>query len=115
MLIVEAVMRDRDYGALGLSNLYKEYPYRVFRAPVVNRLNFRCNWDETELVEPKRLQDIIEVFAKDKEGGRAHIRPAAAEDVLLVYVEAKHASDVETIANILLDEIEMRFKNHGVS
>ena len=55
MLMAEAVMKDKDYSAQMLQNLYMEYPSELFKAVVENKNNFVTNWDETKLVEPKRL------------------------------------------------------------
>ena len=113
--MVEAVMRDRDYNINMLLNLYKDNPSNLYKATVVHKNKFVCNWDETKLTEPKRLQDIIEVFSNDIQDARAFIRPSGTEDVLRIYVEAKLADDVQRLADIILEEIETRYRDHGSS
>ena len=79
----------------------------------MNKNKFVCNHDETKLTEPLRLQDTMEVFASDAEGGRAHLRPSGTEDFLRLYVETKNQDDIQRVADIILEEIEMRYRNHG--
>ena len=85
----------------------------MYKATVNQKNKFVCNWDETKLTEPKRLQDIIEVFSSDIAGSRAFIRPSGTEDLLRIYVEAKKADDVQKLADIILEEIETRYRDHG--
>lgn len=94
LLMIEAVMRDRDYNVTMLSNLYKDNPSNLFKATVTDKRKFVTSWDETKITEPKRLQDIIEVFTNDIPEGRAFIRPSGTEDLLRIYVEAKKQEDV---------------------
>ncbi len=96
-----------------LYNIYKDHPNKCFKATVANKRRFVCNWDETKLDDPARLQDIVECFTQDKQDGRAFIRPSGTEDVLRIYVEAKHEKDVDAIGDILLEEIATRFENYG--
>lgn len=55
ILMLEAVLRDRDYSLNMLSNLYREYPCKLFKATVTNKNKFICNLDETKLTDPARL------------------------------------------------------------
>ena len=53
------------------------------------------------------------MFASDIQEARAFIRPSGTEDVLRIYVEAKLADDVQRLADIILEEIETRYREHG--
>ena len=55
LLMVEAVMRDRDYSVNMLYSLYKENPSNLYKATVTKKENFVCSWDEMTLTDPKRL------------------------------------------------------------
>jgi len=66
MLMLEAVLRDKDYSIQMLTNIYKENPSTCFKATVANKRRFVTNWDETKLDEPQRLQDIVELFTKER-------------------------------------------------
>ena len=44
-------------------------------------------------------------------GGRAFVRPSGTEDILRLYVEAEHVEDVQVLADLILEEIETKFKD----
>ena len=113
MLMVEAVMRDKDLSAMMFYKLYLDLPSKICNAYVQHKNRFICNWDETELVEPKMLQDMVHVFTLQKPGSRAFIRPAGTENCLRVYVEAKTEHDVDEVMRNLLEEISQRYANWG--
>ena len=103
---MEAVLRDKDYSVSMLLNTYKEYPSNLIKIAVANKNRFLTNEDQTKLIEPTRLQDVIEIFSKDKAGGRAFVRPSGTEDFLRLYVECKDKEDLNTLTDIIKDEIE---------
>ena len=55
LLLVEAILRDKDYGVTQFSKLYNEYPSQLSKASVANKRNFQTTLDETKLVDPQRL------------------------------------------------------------
>ena len=55
MLMIEAVLRDRDFSIDMLSSQYEEYPNRMYKAVVVDRTSFKTTWDESRLVDPTAL------------------------------------------------------------
>ena len=98
-LMIEAVLRDTDQSIDTFSSLYQEFPNKMYKAIVANRTSFQTTWDEARLVQPAALQDAIDRFAADIEGGRAFVRPSGTEDILRLYVEARNEVDVELLAN----------------
>ena len=60
LLMIEAVLRDRDYSVQQLSDQYQEFPNKMFKAIVANRTSFQTTWDESKLVNPIELQQLIE-------------------------------------------------------
>ena len=44
-------------------------------------------------------------------GGRAFVRPSGTEDILRLYVEAQDADDVQVLADLILEEIETKYKD----
>lgn len=76
LLLMEALMSSKDYSLVMLSNLYKDRPSDMLKIEVANKHKFRTNWDETKLTDPQRLADIIELFSRDKPGGRVVVRPS---------------------------------------
>ena len=55
LMMVEAVMKDRDYNVTMLYNLYKDNPSNLYRATVTRKEKFVTSWDETKITEPRRL------------------------------------------------------------
>ena len=60
MLMVEAILRDRDLSVAQFKEIFKETPSNRFRAPVVDRQNFRLNPEGTALIDPFALQNYID-------------------------------------------------------
>mmetsp|Transcript_22784 Transcript_22784/g.28206 ORF Transcript_22784/g.28206 Transcript_22784/m.28206 type:complete len:125 (-) Transcript_22784:58-432(-) len=96
-----------------LYKLYQDLPYKIVNLTVSHKNRFVTNWDESELLEPKRLADMVHVFLLEKPGTRAFVRPAGTENKLRVYVEGKTDADVTIVMNNIVDEIKLRFKDHG--
>ena len=116
MLLVEAVMYDKDFTAMMFYKLYADLPSKVISVAVSYPKRFKCNSDESELVEPKRLADMVHVLTKMKPnqaGSRAFIRPAGTDDVLRIYAEAKTEGEIGPIVNEIEDEIKVRWLNYG--
>ena len=114
ILLLEAVMLDRDYSVKMLAGLYKEVPSRLSKAVVEMKDKFTTTWDESKLTEPRRLQDFMTVFTNDTEGGRAFLRPSGTEDCLRLYVEARYDEDAQKLNDMILEEIQNRYVEHGV-
>ena len=114
MLLAEAIMLDKDYTAMMFYKLYVDLPSKIKNVTVTYPKRFLCNEDESELLEPKRLQDVVHVFTKLKNNGaRAFLRPAGTEHVLRLYVEAKIESEVDHITSEIVDEIGLKWTNYG--
>ena len=111
--MIEAVLRDRDLSIDTFSSMYEEYPNKMYKAVVANRTSFKTTWDESKLVDPQALQDLIEEQAGSVEGGRAFVRPSGTEDILRLYVEAKNPDDVQRLADAILGAIENDFKDYS--
>ena len=75
MLMIEAVLMDKDFAIYSLHTLYKNHPSQKFKAPVAERLNFKTNADGTRLTEPETLQEYIDTVVGGIIDGRALIEP----------------------------------------
>ncbi len=53
--MIEAVLRDKDFSIDTFSSMYWEQPSKMYKAVVSNRNNFKTQWDESRLTEPKAL------------------------------------------------------------
>ena len=50
--MIEAILLDKDWCLPNLSNIYKESPSQVSKAPVVNKNKFKMSKDGMSIVEP---------------------------------------------------------------
>ena len=89
MLMLEAIMKDRDYSVTMLFNLYKDYPSLETNVFVDYPDKWITKWDQTELTDPVRFQDMIVIICGEVQEAQAFIRPSDTEDCLRLYVEAK--------------------------
>ena len=112
LLMIEAVLRDRDWSVDTFSSMYEEFPNKMYKAVVTDRTKFKTQWDESRLVDPLELQELIDAESALVQGGRAFVRPSGTEDILRLYVEAKLEADVQRLADAILGAIETRFKDY---
>ena len=59
LLMLEAIMRDRDFNVTMLYNIYKDYPSLDINVKVDHKDKWITKWDQTELTDPSRFQDMI--------------------------------------------------------
>ena len=115
MLVLEAVLCDRDWPAVTLYKLYEDMPSRHSTLEIQWARYFKTNKLETEIKEPQRLQDMIFVLCKMRQGSRAFVRPSGSHaSILRVYTEAKTEKDVEEIIIDIMEEISTRWFNFGI-
>ena len=60
LLMIEAVLRDRDWSVDTFSKMYEEFPNKMFKAVVMDRTKFKTQWDESRLIALIGLQDLID-------------------------------------------------------
>lgn len=82
----------------------------MYKAIVKDRTKFKTIWDESKLIDPVDLQQIIETAVLNIGEGKAFVRPSGTEDILRLYSEASTLEDVEKLANDILSQIESKFK-----
>ena len=110
MLMIEAILRDKGMSIEQFSQIYKEYPSRMFKVKVNDRSMFKTIKDESRLTEPLALQAFIDETVALSKQGRAFVRPSGTEDVLRLYVEADTYHEVDAIANSILMEIDSKYR-----
>jgi phosphoacetylglucosamine mutase len=65
----------------------------------------KCSDDETYLVEPKSLQDALNVAMTSVNNGRCFVRPSGTEDVVRIYAEAATVEEVEKLTELSREAI----------
>lgn len=110
LLMIEAVLMDLGYSMAQFDRLYVENPSRMWKIKVPDRSIFKTVWDETRLVDPLWLQEFIDKVNASVPEGHSFVRPSGTEDVLRLYTEAKIEKDVDRIANMIIVEIDDKFR-----
>ncbi|KAG6336094.1 hypothetical protein ID866_2991 [Astraeus odoratus] len=98
MLLVEAVLAHRSYGAAEWDSLYSDLPNRLVKVLVSDRNAFKTEDAERRLVNPRGLQAKIDELVKKYDGGRSFVRPSGTEDVVRVYAEAMLKPQADELA-----------------
>ena len=114
MLMIECVLKDKDFSIEMFHNLYTDFYSQTLKAVVKDRSQFLTTWDETRLTQPSMLQDMIDYCCQTqaKEEARCFIRPSGTEDILRIYIEAKTQHSVNVIAKEILKEIELKYVDY---
>ena len=106
-------MKDRDYNVTKLYNLYRDYPSIETNILVDYKEKWITKWDQTEVTDPVRYQDMIVIITGEVPEACAFIRPSDTENCLRLYVEAKDENHCKRVSDTLIHELNTRYKNHG--
>lgn len=106
LLMIEAVLRDRDFSLDFFNSVYKENPSKMYKVVVKDRTKWKTTWDEQRLTEPQMFQQYVDYYTGHRgEWCRAFARPSGTEDILRLYVEAEDEADVNQVGEALIREI----------
>ena len=105
ILMIEAIMKDRDYSVTMLYNLYKDYPSMESNVLVDYKDKWITKWDQTELTDPVNYQSMIQIICQEVQEACAYIRPSDTEDCLRLYVEAKDENACKRTHDTLIHEL----------
>ena len=81
-------------------NLYKIHKNKLYKINVENKNIYKCDKNETELVEPVEIKNKINEFM-EKYQCFIFVRPSGTEDVLRVYIEENKLEQDINFENIL--------------
>jgi len=98
VFVIEAILRDKDFSINDFFDLYIENPSKMYKAVVSDRTKFKTVWNETELTQPKELQEEINKAIASVTNGKAFVRPSGTEDILRLYSEAATVEEVDKLA-----------------
>ncbi|KAJ3257470.1 Phosphoacetylglucosamine Mutase [Boothiomyces macroporosus] len=97
MLMVEAILVCTQQSFKQWDSAYTDLPSRQEKVKVASRAAFVPIKADTELVEPKGLQEKINAQVAKFKKGRCFVRPSGTEDVVRVYAEAETKEETETL------------------
>ncbi|KAK6908946.1 hypothetical protein I203_102952 [Kwoniella mangroviensis CBS 8507] len=106
MLLVEAVLAHRGWGAPEWDAGYEDLPNRLVKVEVPDRSIFVATDAERKLQYPQGLQDKIEEAMKKYDMGRSFVRPSGTEDCVRVYAEAKTTAEADNLAFAVTDLVK---------
>ncbi|KAK1923768.1 putative phosphoacetylglucosamine mutase [Papiliotrema laurentii] len=98
MLLVEAVLAHRGWGAAEWDAGYEDLPNKLMKLEVPDRTIFLTEDAERKLREPEGLQHLIDECVRKVDMGRSFVRPSGTEDCVRIYAEAKSSADTEALA-----------------
>ncbi|CAG8546771.1 6583_t:CDS:10 [Ambispora leptoticha] len=108
LLLVEAILTYRRWTPKQWDQAYTDLPNRLVKVVVSNRHIFKTTDAERKLLEPKGLQEKIDLLVQQYKDGRSFVRPSGTEDVVRVYAEAatRHGCDelAFKVAGLVYDE-----------
>ena len=83
--------------------MYEELFSKNAKVGVKNKNIFIPNENETKLLEPVTVQNIVDDLVVKMNKGRCFIRPSGTEDVVRIYVEGENENQVEEVMKKLVD------------
>lgn len=113
LLMVEAFLMDSDLDTKSANAIYTDLPSKMLKFEVKDRSKFKTQDDnETILVEPAGLQEVIEGVFKEVENSRAFVRPSGTEDVVRIYAEAPTQEQADEIADKITNILSTDYKDY---
>lgn len=95
MLMVEAILALRGWGAPEWDGAYEDLPNRLVKVEVPDRNIFKTTDAERKLTSPEGLQKRIDDEVGKYDMGRAFVRPSGTEDCVRVYAEASSTPNAD--------------------
>ena len=103
LIATESALRTLDLKAENIIGMYEELFSKNAKVGVKNKNIIIPNENETKLLEPVTVQNIIDDLVVKMNKGRCFIRPSGTEDVVRIYVEGENENQVEEVMKKLVD------------
>lgn len=110
LLMVEAILRIREWTLQDWLKLYRPYPSKTVKIPATNKGMLKTDATEERCVEPKKLQSQIDEIVAAYPKSRAFVRPSGTEDVVRVYAEGTTQSAADEIAEKVVAAVQKVLK-----
>lgn len=111
ILLVEAVLRIKDWSLQDWLELYTPLPSKTISVPIENKAVLVVDPTETVCLEPEGLQEQIDAIVARDPKGRAFVRPSGTEDLVRIHVEASTSTAVNTLVEELTSCVQQRLKS----
>lgn len=105
MICTEASLKLMNMTLLELYDIYNELPSINLKVEVKDKLQFKANENELQLIEPLEIQNFIDKTIKEFQKARCFVRPSGTEDIVRIYAEAASEQEALKIATIVKDKI----------
>jgi phosphoacetylglucosamine mutase len=106
LIATESALKVLDFSIEDVYLMYKELPSLNTKISVKDKSIFKCNDNETKLIQPENLQISIDQLVSKFNQARAFIRPSGTEDVVRIYTEAENIDDAKLITQKLVEELK---------
>lgn len=104
LLLVEAILRAKDWTIEDWDAIYETSPSRLLKAIVPDRNFVKTNEIATEVLEPKAMQDDInELVQASGKSSRVIVRASGTEDIVRIYAEAETQEKADKLAQQVVD------------
>ena len=101
LLMIVAILTCEQISFSQWNESYTDLPSRQEKVKVKDRNMFVPIKADTELSEPKGLQERINLQVSKFKKGRCFVRPSGTEDVVRVYAEAETPQETDTLSRIV--------------
>ncbi|CAD5118147.1 DgyrCDS6883 [Dimorphilus gyrociliatus] len=98
MLIVETILRDKDWDVADWDKSYRNLANRLLVVKVNDRSVFETTNAERTVIKPTGLQKAIDDHVKLFPNGRSFVRPSGTEDVVRIYAESDTQENADQLA-----------------
>jgi phosphoacetylglucosamine mutase len=85
--------------------LYSDLPNLQMKVKVNDKNSIKPCYNETEVIEPKGMQDDLNALMKKYPGSRTFVRPSGTEDVVRIYLEGAQ-DDLEPMTKEVVSVIQ---------
>lgn len=114
LLAVEFSLYYLNFSIQDFSNLYAPLNFIYGKLKVKNKNDFKCNEDETRLIQPSKLQNFIDEVVNESNKiksnfSRCFVRPSGTEDALRVYCESSEIAEGKTLLGLVEDYIKKHY------
>ena len=111
ILMVEAVLRIREWPLEEWLKLYDPLPSKIVNVPVANKSVLKTDAvTETSITAPEHLQKEVDGIVAAYPKSRAFVRPSGTEDVVRIYAEATSSAAVDDMLKKLTDCVQKALK-----
>lgn len=110
MLLVETILHAKGWSIRDWEGSYKDLPNRQLKVKIADKNIITTADAGRRCVTPAGLQEEIDKVVSRYSKGRSFVRPSGTEDIVRVYAECEHESD---LTRLIIDVASLVYKLAG--